>query len=226
MNWRTFDNQEVAAMPTPKIEKISEPKTKLENLKEFKEALRKLTALLRKLNRLDDTLSRRKTTVNKKYESASEPVLAELTPLLDQAFWYAFVHWNELLTGRATESVQLDDAEFKRHIDKVGSLVLDSEVTARYLQNIESSDFALKLHQTLGEEAAKILLKRLQGFVSLKVVPEVDTKELKEFLTSPEAIEIDGAKIEYTNRLTLIPTQSPSQKARGKKPTTVARRIP
>jgi hypothetical protein len=213
-------------MPTPKIDKISEPATKLEDLTDFKEALRTLTILLRKNDRQKDTLSRRKDAATKKYNDAAKPVIDEFTPLLDQVFWFAFTHWNELLVGRATENVQTDYAEFKRHIDKIGTLILDHEATARYLQTIESSDFALKLHQTVGDTAAKTLLKRLQGFVKLKVTPEVDTKELKEFLTSPEAVELEGVKVEYNNTLTLIPTLSPSQKEHGKKPTKIARRIP
>jgi phage host-nuclease inhibitor protein Gam len=213
-------------MSTPKIEKISEPKTKLSDVNEFKETLRILTALMRKHDRQSATLSRRHAAASKKFEEASKPVTAEITPLLDQAFWFAFTHWNELLVGKATENVQTDYAVFKRHIDKVGSLILDHEVTARYLQNIESSDFALKLHQEVGDTAAKTLLKRLQGFVTIKVTAEVDTKELKEFLTSPDAVEVEGARVEYHNRLTLIPAQSPSQKEHGAKPTPAVRWIP
>jgi len=213
-------------MPTPKIDKISEPKIKLENPTDFKETLRTLTALLRKNDRQKDTLSRRESAAKKKYNDAAKPIIDEITPMLDQVFWFAFTHWNELLVGRATENVQTDYAEFKRHIDKVGTLILDHEVTARYLQNIESSDFALKLHQTMGDTAAKTVLKRLQGFVSLKVTPEVNTKDLKEFLTGPEAVELQGVRVEYTNTLTLIPSLSPSQKEHGKKATKIARQIP
>lgn len=213
-------------MPVPKIDKISEPKIKLENLTDFKETLRTLTALLRKNDRQKDTLSRRKNAATKKYNDAAKPVIDEITPMLDQVFWFAFTHWSELLVGRATENVQTDYAEFKRHIDRVGTLILDHDVTARYLQNIESSDFALKLHQTMGDSAAKSVLKRLQGFVTLKVTPEVNTKELKEFLTGAEAVELQGVRVEYTNTLTLIPSLSPSQKEHGKKATKIARQIP
>jgi phage host-nuclease inhibitor protein Gam len=213
-------------MASPKIEKISEPAVKLNDRDELNTTLRKLITLQRKLDRSEDTLDRRKTAATKKHEEAAKPILAEINPLLDQVFWYVYIHWNDLITGKATESVKLNEAEFKRHIDKVGTLIYDLEVTAKYLLNIEKSDFALKLRQEIGEEAARALLKRLKSFVSVKVVNELDTSKLKKFLTEPEAVEIEGATMQYTNRLTMSPNQSPSQKERGRKPTTTARQIP
>ncbi|HEV7952099.1 MAG TPA: hypothetical protein VGO98_01880 [Candidatus Saccharimonadales bacterium] len=213
-------------MASPKIEKISEPAIKLIDADELDVALRKLTTLLRKLDRSEDTLERRKSAATKKHEEATKPIYAEIHPLLDQVFWCVFIHWNDMITGKATESVKLNEAEFKRHIDTVGSLIYDSEVTTKYLLNIETSDFALKLRQEIGEKAAKVRLKQLRGLVSVKIVNELDTSKLKKFLSGPEAVPVEGAAINYTNRLTMSPTQSPSQKARGRKPTTIARQIP
>jgi hypothetical protein len=209
-----------------KIDPIVQPIRNLASPSEAKKALRKVTAELRILTRIEDTLSRRNDANSKSADAEKEIVNERLAPLLDQVFWYVFSNWDDLITGNATENVKFDEAQFKRYIDKVGSLVINQAVLVPYLLTIKKSSFAKQLKRSLGEKEAKSILKQLRELVTFEKVPVIDTDKLKKMLVGRVVENLEGADVSYTNTLTMTPTQSPSQKRRGRATIRIKRTIP
>ena len=217
---------EVTTVSRKAIEPITQPNEPIESLKELDDALRTAASLLRNNDRTEATRARRKAKADALADEKLAKTNETLLPLLERIFAYAHQHWDELAPSHSPETFKTNVAEFKRHIDTIGTKSVDEAQVIAYIETIETSEMIAVLRKVLGDEVTDDLVTRIKSLVTSKTTKVLDSITLKSIVQEQPLLEVPGFGVTYSSTLKLALKRSAVQQRRKKPAITEVRALP
>lgn len=218
---------EVVTVATRKpIKPIKQPSEPITDFAELGRVTKLAASRLRDRNRIEATRARRKAAADSKADIQHSANDAVLEPLLDRIFTYVVEHWDELAPRHSPETVKMNVADFKRHIDTQGTKTVDEQTVIEYIENIQNSEMVATLRKVLGNELTDNLVSRLKALVTTTTVTVLDSNTLKSVLKDHPLLSVDGFEISYNSTVSMILHRSAIDERNKKPAITEVRALP